>query len=255
MTLPARAAARLKALILILTAVFFAQKFVSGTLYYYIGPRFGWLSLLAVMLLILIGGAYDLTRREDEADEHQHHEHEHDHHHGHDAETVSAWPLLLVSLPLILGVLIPVQPLGASAVGNRGVSTDIAAAAGEETQTLTIVPGERNVLDWVRAISESADPAELTGEAVDVIGFVYRDVRFNEDQFMVSRFTITCCVADAMAIGLVVEADGAADFPADSWVRVRGALSEGAVYGDPMPVVLAEEVTPVQVPEHPYLYP
>lgn len=193
MTLPARAATRLKALILILMAVFFAQKFVSGTLYYYIGPRFGWLSLLAVMLLILIAGAYDLTaQREGEGGEYNHHDdhehpHDHDHHgHSHGGDTVSAWPLLLVSLPLILDVLIPVQPLGASAIPSRGVSTDIAAAAGEETQTLTIVPGERSVLDWVRA---------------------------------------------------------------------TGTLVEGAVDGDPMPVVVAGDVTPVQAPEHPYLYP
>ena len=31
----------------------------------------------------------------------------------------------------------------------------------------------------------------------NVVGFVYQDDRFGEDEFMVSRFTVSCCVADA----------------------------------------------------------
>jgi putative membrane protein len=88
-----------------------------------------------------------------------------------------------------------------------------------------------------------------------VIGFVYRDPRFAENQFMVARFTITCCVADALAIGLVTEADDAADLPDDSWVRVEGTFAEGTLDGDAMPVLVAETVTPIEPPEHPYLYP
>jgi putative membrane protein len=274
-----RTAIRLKALILILTAIFFAYKFVNGTLYYYIGPRFGWLTLVAVALLILIGGAYNLVEGEgDPADDapgegvhahqghdhahqydgHQHDDH-HDHsthdHHAHHHSPANWWPLLLVSLPLMLGTLVPAQPLGASAISNRGVNTEVAVAADETERTLTVVAGERNVLDWVRAMSEDPDPAALDGEGADVIGFVYRDPRFAENQFMVARFTITCCVADALAIGLVAEADGAADLPDDSWVRVEGTFAEGSLDGDAMPVLVAETVTPIQPPEHPYLYP
>jgi putative membrane protein len=265
-----RTAVRLKALILILMAIFFAYKFVNGTLYYYIGPRFGWLTLVAVALLILIGGAYNLVEgegdpagdapgepsRAHQGHERAHHDHASRDHHAHDhSHTAGWWPLLLVSLPLLFGILVPAQPLGASAISNRGVSTEVAVAADETERTLTVVAGERNVLDWVRAMSENPDPAALDGERADVIGFVYRDPRFAENQFMVARFTITCCVADALAIGLVAEADDAADLPDDSWVRVEGTFAEGALDGDAMPVLVAETVTPIEPPEHPYLYP
>jgi putative membrane protein len=249
-----RAAVRIKALLLILLAIFFAEKFVSGTLYYYIGPRFGWLAIVAVMLLILIGGSYSLPSGStgDEHDDHPHHNHGHGHDHG---DQVSAWPILLVALPLVLGVSVPASPLGSSAVDVRGVSTEFSTTASSGERTLTIVPGERNVLDWVEAINEADDPAEIAGEPADVIGFVYRDPRFADNQFMLARFTITCCVADAMAIGIVIEDPAAAEYAADTWVRVEGEFAEGAVDGNTMPVLVAEAITPIEPPEQPYLYP
>lgn len=255
MTLSERMYKRLQALIMVLMAIFFAQKFWSGQLYYYIGPRFGWLSLVAIVLLISIAGAYNLTRRSDGDQEH-HHDHgdydPHEHDHG---ESRSIWPLALVALPLILGIAIPPTPLGASAVSARGMATGIAVAADETASTLTIIPSERNILDWVRAMNEDPDPAALAGQEADIVGFVYRDVRFADDQFMVGRFTLTCCVADALAIGVVVQANDAAEFPADSWVRVTGTFESGTLDGDSLPVLVATDVTPVQQPEQPYLYP
>jgi putative membrane protein len=246
--------------VLILLAIFFAEKLVSGRLYYYIGPRFSWLSVLAIGLFIILANGYQPTARGgegDEADGEADHAHEHDHEQAHDHShgSPTLWPIAVVALPLILGVLIPARPLGASAVSSRGVSTDYAASADRSDSTLSIVASERNVLDWVEPFSADSDPAALTGQEADVVGFVYRDVRFADDQLMVARFTITCCVADASAIGLVVQAEDASQFANDSWVRVTGTFSEGQLDGDPMPVLLADAITPIQPPEQPYLYP
>jgi uncharacterized repeat protein (TIGR03943 family) len=248
--LSTRMAARLKALILILTAIFLTQKFASGELYFYIGQRFWWLALLGIMLMIILAGAYRLSGP---ADAHEH-EHEHENKHDHEHST-SIGGLLIVALPLILGVIVPARPLGAGAAGSRGVSTDIAVEAGSESQSLTIIPGERNILDWVMVISETDNPAALNGQEVDVIGFVYRDERFGEEQFLLSRFTITCCVADAVAVGLVVDAEDTADYPVDTWVQVTGTFAEGEIDGQPIPVVIPDEIVPIQPPDQPYLYP
>ena len=88
-----------------------------------------------------------------------------------------------------------------------------------------------------------------------MIGFVYRDIRFKSDQLMVSRFTITCCVADALAIGVVVDSPKASQFAADSWVRVTGSFSKGELDGKAMPILMADTITPIQPPREPYLYP
>jgi putative membrane protein len=62
-------------------------------------------------------------------------------------------------------------------------------------------------------------------------------------------------VADASAIGLVVQAENADQFADDSWVWVIGTFAEGQLDGDALPVLLADEITPVRPPEQPYLYP
>jgi putative membrane protein len=235
---------RLRALILILTAIYLAQNLARGTLYYYIGPRFGWLAILAVILLIVIAGAYHLVERREE---------------GHDPsqedERTSAWPLVILALPLLLGVIVPARPLGASAAANRGITTGVALPNAGQSVTLSVLPGDRTVLDWARLIADNPDPAALDGQPADVVGFVYRDSRFAVDQLMVGRFTIACCVADALAVGVMVEADNAAQFPADTWVRVTGRFRAGEFDGEGMPVLLADTVEPVQPPEQPYLFP
>ncbi len=250
----ARASNRYKALILIFMALFFAEKYVSGKLYYYIGPRFSWLAIVAVALFIMLAGAYNLVekRQPDEVDHHDDHE---GHDHSHPEEKQPIWPLLLVALPLALGVVIPARPLGASAVANRGVSTDIGLAADSRDTRLSIVASERNILDWVREMNTDPNPSALNGQEASIVGFVYRDPRFDGNQFLVARFTITCCVADALAIGVVVNSNQASRFAADSWVEVHGTFQQGDLDGDAMPVLLADEITPVQAPEQPYLYP
>src|SRR5574341_2034042 len=128
-TLPARSANRLKALILILMSIFFFQKFYSGQLFYYIGPRFSWLSIVAVLLFIVLAQAYTSRRGADEPNAHPH-----GGEHPHDNERVSSWPLVIVALPLLLGVIIPARPLDAAAVSNRGVSTELTSAADVSNQ-------------------------------------------------------------------------------------------------------------------------
>ena len=96
-----RTSDRLKALILIFTAIFFAEKIASGKLYLYINQRFVWLSGMAVGLLVMMAGAYRLTR--DPSDHH-------DDHHSDGAHSTPAWGLVVVALPLILGTLVPARP-------------------------------------------------------------------------------------------------------------------------------------------------
>jgi len=242
-SIPNTMAERLKALILILLAIFFAQKFVSGDLYYYIGPRFGWLTIVAVVLLIALAGAYNLVDpSQGESNPALSH------------VKVGLFTLIVVSLPLVVGVLVPASPLTSSAVANRGVTTTLTASADQSADVLTIVPSQRNVLDWVRAMSANPDPTALNGQQADLVGFVYRDIQFSDEQFMVARFTLSCCVADATAIGVVVQSEEAASLQTDTWVRVTGTFEDGAFDGSPIPVLVADSIEPVEPLEQPYLF-
>jgi uncharacterized repeat protein (TIGR03943 family) len=237
----------LKTALLIGLGLYFGFNIISGNLTNYINVRFVWLSYVAVLLFLLIGGysAYHMLRHHSGAG----HDH-HDHHHA----PLSWGALAIIAVPLVLGTLIPSRPLGAEAVdGNLGRTS--AAATTSSMATFTINPLDRNVLDWLRVFNSTEDYTQLNGQPADVIGFVYTEPTFGENQFMVARFTISCCVADASAIGLPTYWAEADTLEQGQWVRVQGTMQVGEFRDDNLPILQANSIEVVEQPEHPYLYP
>lgn len=229
-------------------ALYFLYNILSGNLTNYINQRFAWLSYVAVALfaLLAIGNILELLRRHDH---HDHHHHDHDHHH-HD---VVSWPVLaVVAVPLVLGTLVPSRPLGSAAIGGN---ISINAVSVTNATTFTTDPMQWNVLDWLRAFSNAEDPSSFNGKEAQIIGFVYKEPTYPADQVMVARFTVSCCVADASAIGLPMQWDQAADLKQDTWIQVKGIFLEGEFRGNSVPILHATTVEIVDQPEHPYLYP
>ena len=231
----------LKAGLLIGLGVYFIYIIASGTLTNYINIRFAWLSYVAVILFLILGVAsvYRLLQPH----HHDHHE-DHDHHHG----TISWAVLGVIAVPLVLGTLIPSRPLGAAAVDG-----DLSRIGGDVTTAFSIAPEDRNILDWVRAFNAADDMAAFNGLPVDITGFVFRDDTFAGNQFLAARFTISCCVADSMAIGVPVVADET--YALDTWVHVRGQLRVEEFRGEERPVIHPDSIEVVEQPAHPYLYP
>jgi uncharacterized repeat protein (TIGR03943 family) len=165
--------------------------------------------------------------------------------------------LFLVALPVLLGLLIPASPLGASAIANRGISANapLSFNASGSLFQLEVPPNDRTILDWVRMFNFEEDPAKMSGEVADVVGFVYHDPRLHDGQFMVGRFTLSCCVADAFAIGMIVEWSEAVDLPDNRWVRVKGGVDVLHLDGQTLPLIHAESVQEVAEPAQPYLFP
>ncbi len=160
---------------------------------------------------------------------------------------------------IVLGVLVPPQPLGAAAMDTRELNVT--------TQTRSVLPAairaaaqkdaiDRNLLDWLHAFTASPDPVrEYVGQPVDVIGFIYHDDRLGEDEVLINRFVVSCGVADASPVSMVVRSPAAAALPNDAWVRVQGVLQPGEWNGRALPVIAAQRVTPTDLPNQPYLYP
>ena len=247
-----------KALLLIALALFLYTRLANGTLYFYINVRFVGFTLIAVFGLLAVALSYRFGQKRPQlADEHGH-EHAaaaHDHQHSH---AFSWGGALIVLLPIVLGLFVPPQPLGAAALSNREINsgansldTPAVARAIEEK-----APASKNLLDWWQTLRASANPAqELAGQAVNVTGFVYHDERFGTDAFMVTRYVVSCCVADASPLGLVVHWPQAPEFKDDQWIEVKGTFAPSTIEAWQLPILVAESVTPVAAPNHPYLYP
>jgi len=87
------------------------------------------------------------------------------------------------------------------------------------------------------------------------VAFVYRDPRYGEGHFLATRFVVSCCVADAAVVGLVVRWPETAALQDDQWVEVRGRFAPSLLDNWKPPILIAEAVTPVETPHQPYLYP
>jgi len=153
--------------------------------------------------------------------------------------------------PLIFALLVPSRPLGVEAV--QGISFNpvgVASAVGA-----TRSPLDRNILDWLREFNRVEAAAAFNGQQARVLGFIYREPSMRDDQFMVSRFTISCCVADAFAIGLPVQSLDAASFETGVWVTVEGTFEAGTFDGRSIPILHSTSITLSEIPRSPYLYP
>ncbi|HUN23063.1 MAG TPA: TIGR03943 family protein [Anaerolineales bacterium] len=243
----------LQATLMIGLAIFIISKWLLGGLDNYIASRFDPLVLSGAGLLLLLGGLSYREFQKEKAHELQHlHEQEQPHEHDGHTHRPNAWLLTALLVPLLLGVLTPSGSLSADAIFTRGINENL--GTGIDPMQLPQLSTERSVLDWVRAYNYSPDISTFGGEAADVIGFVYRDTRLKENQFLLARFTISCCVADAFAIGVIVESDSAARFPENTWVRVQGTMTGTYAEGQQIPLMQADTILEVPEPENPYLY-
>ncbi|MEH7415108.1 TIGR03943 family protein [Neobacillus drentensis] len=93
----------------------------------------------------------------------------------------------------------------------------------------------------------------MIGKTVTTKGFVYREKGFMQNQMIVARFGITCCVADASVYGMMVNGDVAV-LPKDKWVQVTGKIEETQYNGEDIPVLKVDQLLKITAPKQPYVF-
>lgn len=200
--------------------------------------------IIPMYFLVIVIGLIRLTHFHNDQDGHPH------------LSEIPGTALILVAIPLILGVIVPARPLSTSSLNTRGMSLSAPVSIGQQSiKTMEISPDDRTVLDWIKIFNYEKDLSSYLGKSANVIGFVYHDPRLKTGQFMVGRFAITCCVADAFAIGMAVDWTDSANLTDNTWVNVKGTVDEVIIDGQKVPMIHAQAVNPVKAPEQPYLYP
>jgi uncharacterized repeat protein (TIGR03943 family) len=148
--------------------------------------------------------------------------------------------------PLLLGFAFRPEALGTS-------SLDAGALAGRQFSASAASgdPAIRNIYQWAYEF-DTRPAAELAGEPVEVIGFVYHREDDTGERFHVARFVVACCVADAQGFALPVQWKQAATLQDNRWVRITGRV---ATAPDGSPIIQATEIQEIEAPSNPYIYP
>jgi uncharacterized repeat protein (TIGR03943 family) len=207
-------------------SVFFTWLWASGETGLYLGSRIAWVVPFGAVVAGLSAAAL-LAR-------------------GPSGAVLSAGEglaMVVLLTPIVAVLALPQAELGAAAAERR--TADIEAA----TRLARTAPLSR--LSYAHLMAAQGDvpqPGVEPGVRVRLVGFVMRRPNTAPGLFQVTRFAITCCIADAMALYATVDPPG--PVPArDTWVVVTGPLAR--VDGEL--IVKASSVVPILRPEHPYV--
>lgn len=216
-------------------AALFWWLLVSGRSFLYLSDRTDWVVPMgAIILTIAVAGRLWSARGP----------------HPDPLKRSDAWRLGAIVLPVVLTVALPPASLGSYAASRRSSFV----ASGYTSTAADIESGELSLIDVAGALrSREAMQAlvKRAGSEVSFVGFVARDSGMPADEFMLSRFLVSCCVADALSIQVRIVGAPPGKLAEDDWVQVTGAMYP---LGREV-IVDASEVVPVDRPKRPYLNP
>jgi uncharacterized repeat protein (TIGR03943 family) len=213
----------------------FCTLLVSGRTYLYLSSRTAWLVPLgAIIFTVAAVGRIATARTTDDEP----------------LDRRTSWTLGAITIPVVLLLALPPATLGTYSVGKRATFGGSAIGA-----TARDVTGPLDFVDIGAAQSFPAAMRQLearAGEPITLEGFVSKEASA-PDEILLTRYIVTCCVADATIAQVRIVGLEPADYPDDEWLQVTGN-----VYPIGREVLVASDSSRVQqipVPDQPYLMP
>ncbi|MGE8203710.1 TIGR03943 family putative permease subunit [Heyndrickxia sp. NPDC080065] len=114
-----------------------------------------------------------------------------------------------------------------------------------------IVVDDKVYMPTMSILQENLD--EFIGKEIETVGFVYREKDFKNNQIVIARFVISCCIADASVYGIMAQGD-IASLENDTWIRVKGRLNKINYNDTTLPVLKIHSIEKIQEPKQPYVY-
>ena len=185
-----------------------------------------WLVLSGAILVAVGLAVVVLGRREARADAHAEGDTEVGARRGHHHATRVGW---LLAVPLCVAVAVGSNPLGSYAAGRQNSQRVLPPGEFDLAQYLTAnsfggqAPAMRNI-DFVRAAQDGDQRRLLAEQPVTLTGFVVADPDGGGRSFLLTRFMIGCCAADALAVQVKVPVEPGEIPDEESWVHVEGTL-------------------------------
>lgn len=123
----------------------------------------------------------------------------------------------------------------------------MAANPGETGETGVVFLTRVNYLETLFDIFDHSE--KYRGKEIEADGFIMRHTSLGPNRYMVARYAIACCAADAVTVGFVIE--GTAPYPDNTWVKMRGKLIK---LEENQPIVKVTTLEEIPLPPDPYVY-
>jgi putative membrane protein len=260
----------MRALILLLFAVFLILRTETGQIVFYVHPRFIPLARFTyvVFIILTVVEATKIWKRGRNSDKDDH-------------GLLKPTTAMIFLAPALLGLLLQPATLdsamaqkkgGASALvrkkqvnssdrakqktraenKNKDKDKDTVASAANATGILELT--DDNFVTLEEKIN--TEPEKMRGQKVKITGFVIKSADHKKTEFSLVRFAIVCCTADAVPVGLTFEYLKAASLKPDEWYQVTGVIPTGNISKwQDMPVLDLIDIKQVKALPQPYVYP
>jgi uncharacterized repeat protein (TIGR03943 family) len=226
---------------------------VSGKLNLLIHPNYHLLTLLAGVLLLGLAGwkAWEVWLRRNSvrpAPEV-----------AHTVLLPAGWGSWILVGVAIVGFLVTPKAFASQTALQRGVNDTLSVSTQVKPQTFkgASKPQERSLVEWIRTLQVYPEPDAYAGQAVKIQGFAVHPTQLPNQYFLLTRFAITCCAADAYPISLPIKLrqGDRQSYKVDQWFEVEGVMiSETLGEGNRQVVVDATSIRPINQPANPYSY-
>lgn len=156
----------------------------------------------------------------------------------------------------VFGLIYSPRPFNSQTAFQRGI-TDVLGQTRSRPQRFIVStrPIDRTIVDWVHTLHVYPEPDAYTNQPARVTGFVTIMPGWPAHIFMITRFVLTCCAADAYPVGLAVELPtGILPPKPDSWLEVTGEITTVMLDGKRQVAIGSARLTPIPEPRTPYAY-
>lgn len=168
------------------------------------------------------------------------------------------WTYALLCVPLALALLFPPRSLASFSANQRGTQiaglTTFHGPGTVQRVSLTVDTRSFTMQDWVGALSADPNPSDYRGKPVQISGMVlHNPASVPPGYIMVIRYFVTCCIADARPVGLIVRDTSHGALQDNQWVSVTGVMSSADYQGQKVAVVSPRSMRQTKSGD-PYIY-
>ncbi|MDX2228069.1 MAG: TIGR03943 family protein [Leptolyngbyaceae cyanobacterium bins.349] len=230
--------------------VLFLQYWMTGKLYLLIHPNYMGLTVAAGIGLLALAGwrALAIVRQSSRRSANGEL--------SHITLLPTGWSSTLLLATAIFGLVITPRAFTSQTAIHRGV---------KDGPTLTRVKPQafrgstssedKSIIDWVRTLTVYPEPDAYNGQKVKVQGFVIHPTNLPDQYFLISRFILTCCAADAYPVSLPVKlTTSRTTYPPDTWLEIEGQMITETLAGKRQLVIRATAMKQIDEPKNPYDY-
>lgn len=109
-----------------------------------------------------------------------------------------------------------------------------------------------NYTNILQAVHDDID--SYTGMKIKFVGYIYRLIDFEENQFVLARdMFINEEKTQSVVVGFLSEYKDLGDFEDGTWVEVTGIVEKGRYHNEDIPIIKVTDLQKISAPENPFV--